>query len=101
MKLTIIPDVHGRPFWRDAVKDVAETPVVFLGDYLDPYPQDMVTWEESGAGDSASGQPRCALPRKLSVLLARRKDEPRTLRGNPEHLHGEPWSVRSGQVHQM
>ena len=48
MKLTIIPDVHGRPFWRDAVKDavkdVADTPVVFLGDYLDPYPQDMVTW---------------------------------------------------------
>ena len=25
MKLTIIHDVHGRPFWRDAVKDVADT----------------------------------------------------------------------------
>ena len=35
MKITIIPDFHGRPFWRDAVKDVADTPIVFLGDYLD------------------------------------------------------------------
>ena len=50
MKLTIIPDVLGRPFWRDAVKDVADTPVIFLGDYLDPYPQDMVTWEDALQG---------------------------------------------------
>lgn len=41
-RYTIIPDVHGRPFWRDAVLDVDTTPVVFLGDYLDPYPQDGV-----------------------------------------------------------
>ena len=46
-KVTIIPDVHGRPFWRDAVKDVADTPVIFLGDYLDPYPQDIVSWDEA------------------------------------------------------
>lgn len=32
---TIIPDVHGRTFWRDAVGK--EGPKVFLGDYLDPY----------------------------------------------------------------
>ncbi len=47
---TIIPDVHGRPFWRDAVKDVPDVPVVFLGDYLDPYPHERVTWEEAGQG---------------------------------------------------
>lgn len=33
----IIPDVHGRMFWRSAVKKHPELPTVFLGDYLDPY----------------------------------------------------------------
>ena len=38
----IIPDVHGRTFWRSAVESAPEgTRFVFLGDYLDPYP-----WEE-------------------------------------------------------
>lgn len=47
---TIIPDVHGRPFWRDAVQNIETTPVIFLGDYLDPYPQDHVTWKDSWNG---------------------------------------------------
>lgn len=34
-KLLIIPDIHGRKFWK---KDFAEyDKVIFLGDYLDPY----------------------------------------------------------------
>lgn len=39
----IIPDVHGRDFWREPSAQVLEsgnTPVVFLGDYLDPYPHE-------------------------------------------------------------
>lgn len=41
-RLIIIPDVHGRPFWREAVKDLdgpgrEGDKVVFLGDYVDPY----------------------------------------------------------------
>ena len=35
-KLLIVPDVHGRTFWKE-VKDTEGTPIVFLGDYLDPY----------------------------------------------------------------
>lgn len=35
-KLIIIPDVHGRTFWKD-IKKTSDTPTVFLGDYLDPY----------------------------------------------------------------
>lgn len=35
-KVLIIPDVHGRTFWKD-VKETQDTPIVFLGDYLDPY----------------------------------------------------------------
>lgn len=38
----IIPDVHGRTFWKDALnkynqKDYPNLDIVFLGDYLDPY----------------------------------------------------------------
>lgn len=36
-KILIIPDVHGRTFWKDAVKKYPDLPTVFLGDYLDPY----------------------------------------------------------------
>lgn len=39
MKNTIIiPDVHGRSFWKDAIPYVkGGTPCIFLGDYIDPY----------------------------------------------------------------
>jgi len=37
----MIPDIHGRKFWKKAVEDYPDLPVVFLGDYLDPY-----TWLE-------------------------------------------------------
>jgi len=34
----LIPDVHGRPFWRDAIPYVdAGASCIFLGDYSDPY----------------------------------------------------------------
>ena len=36
-KLLVIPDVHGRPFWRDAVTLHDYSQIIFLGDYLDPY----------------------------------------------------------------
>lgn len=43
----IIPDLHGRRFWRDAVKGHGNDPIVFLGDYLDPY-----SWEDITPGDA-------------------------------------------------
>jgi hypothetical protein len=42
----IVPDVHGRWFWKEPVEKVlSETNahIVFLGDYLDPYPYE---WED-------------------------------------------------------
>ena len=36
-RLIIIPDVHGRDFWRKAVCENPDGEFVFLGDYLDPY----------------------------------------------------------------
>ena len=43
--LLIIPDVHGRPFWRDAVEKKSYAHVIFLGDYVDPYPRERI-WPE-------------------------------------------------------
>ena len=38
-KVLVVPDVHGRLFWKEPVKRHLEEVdrVVFLGDYLDPY----------------------------------------------------------------
>ena len=47
-KILICPDVHGRKFWHKAkelINDVDE--VVFLGDYLDPYPHEGITFEDA------------------------------------------------------
>lgn len=46
----IIPDVHGRPFWRCAAMNPGKHRTVFLGDYLDPYP-----WEGIDPGEALSG----------------------------------------------
>lgn len=49
-KLIIIPDVHGRSFWKKAVEENPQEAFIFLGDYLDPYVQDGVTVEDAFAG---------------------------------------------------
>ena len=39
-EIIIIPDVHGRTFWREAIekyRNKENTQIIFLGDYLDPY----------------------------------------------------------------
>ena len=41
----IIPDIHGRTFWKDAVSQYEDKveKIIFLGDYLDPYPDEGIT----------------------------------------------------------
>lgn len=46
-KWIVIPDVHGRKFWRDAVNGKEKEKIIFLGDYLDPYEQDGITSEDA------------------------------------------------------
>ncbi len=36
LKILIIPDTHGRDFWKQAINSDADK-IIFLGDYLDPY----------------------------------------------------------------
>ena len=47
----IIPDIHGRDFWKSCVRKVApDSRLIFLGDYLDPYPDDNINWDEAFEG---------------------------------------------------
>lgn len=44
-RFLLIPDVHGRRFWKKYAYDFPGE-IIFLGDYLDPYPIDLVSqWE--------------------------------------------------------
>ena len=44
--MIIIPDVHGRTFWKEAVKGRENEEIVFLGDYIDPYGYEGITPED-------------------------------------------------------
>ena len=40
----LIPDVHGRTFWKEAIPHVEDgTPCIFLGDYVDPYSSEDIS----------------------------------------------------------
>lgn len=48
----VIPDIHGRTFWKEAInkfpKDIyPELPIIFLGDYLDPYDFEGITRKQA------------------------------------------------------
>ena len=45
--LLIIPDVHGRDFWKEAVDSNKYERIVFLGDYTDPYDIEGITNERA------------------------------------------------------
>lgn len=50
-KLLIVPDVHGRTFWREdvywALENTHDIKVVFLGDYVDPYGYEGISREDA------------------------------------------------------
>ena len=43
-KCIVIPDVHGRKFWRKAVRGNEDKRIIFLGDYLDPYRYEGISY---------------------------------------------------------
>ena len=45
-KILIVPDVHGRAFWHRAMELVDQVDqIVFLGDYLDPYSHEEISFD--------------------------------------------------------
>ena len=51
IRYLIIPDVHGRTFWKESVYDYLENhpevKIIFLGDYLDPYQYEGIYPEDA------------------------------------------------------
>ena len=49
MKILVIPDIHGRKFWREAIQNNMGKvdKIVFLGDYLDPYTMELHDYPET------------------------------------------------------
>lgn len=48
MKILVLPDIHGRQFWRKPCENVEQYDrVVFLGDYLDPYDFEGISVEDA------------------------------------------------------
>lgn len=47
-KILCIPDIHGRKFWRETISNNINKvdKVIFLGDYLDPYPEEIMKTPE-------------------------------------------------------
>jgi hypothetical protein len=43
--ILIVPDIHGRDFWRPALDYPGQ--IIFLGDYTDPYPSEGFTQENA------------------------------------------------------
>ena len=47
-KIIVIPDVHGRSFWRKAIEKINDyDEIIFLGDYVDPYFWERFTREDA------------------------------------------------------
>lgn len=48
-KLLIIPDVHGRVFWKEATEKYGQEcdKIIFLGDYVDSYPYENITRKQA------------------------------------------------------
>ncbi|MDR2423636.1 MAG: metallophosphoesterase [Prevotellaceae bacterium] len=71
-EILIVPDVHGREFWYPALDFSGD--VIFLGDYVDPYPADRISPEQ-------------AVERFLKIVEFKKQNPDRVtlLVGNHEH----------------
>lgn len=69
IKLIIIPDTHGRSFWKEAVSGNETVPVVFLGDYLDPYGFECISNSEAWNNFMDIVNFKTANPDRVHLLL--------------------------------
>lgn len=48
MNILVLPDIHGRQFWKTPCEHIDEyDKIVFLGDYMDPYDFEHITVEDA------------------------------------------------------
>lgn len=67
--IIIIPDVHGRKFWREAVGIASGKHIVFLGDYADPFPEEDIPAEQAIRELEAIISLKCSRPNETTLLL--------------------------------
>ena len=73
-KVLIVPDVHGRKFWHKAMEMIDEVDqVVFLGDYLDPYSREGITFEDALIEFEEILDFKKAYPDKVVLLVGNHK----------------------------
>lgn len=65
----IVPDVHGRKFWRFLKDHKTDKPIVFLGDYLDPYGFEGITPEDTIENFKEILQFKKDNPQQVTLLL--------------------------------
>lgn len=56
-KILVVPDIHGRTFWKEPVQKYMDQVdrVIFLGDYLDPYPKEGIDCNPQTLFDNLMG----------------------------------------------
>ena len=92
-KVLVLPDLHGRKFWRQAISDnIGKVDkVIFLGDYLDPYPNEIDNSRETmECNDFYDVE---GLSNMLNDIISLKKNEPKKyilLTGN--HTDGYIWN---------
>lgn len=72
-RILVIPDVHGRSFWREPLNKIDEFDhVIFLGDYMDPYPGEA-TYEEALQSLKDIISLKKKYPDKITLLIGNHK----------------------------
>ena len=75
-KYLVIPDIHGRKFWRQAIFDNIKfvDKIIFLGDYLDPYSQEIK--DNPDSMECSSFDDAGSLFYMLNDIVSLKKNEP-------------------------
>ena len=95
MRLLVIPDIHGRNFWRETVYDNLHkvNKVIFLGDYLDPYKDEIDENYKLHNMECKDFEDAQNLLKMLNDIVSLKKNEPEKyilLTGN--HTDSYIWS---------
>lgn len=70
MKILIVPDVHGRKFWRKAKEVIDDYDrIIFLGDYLDPYSDEGINPDMAYTEFMEIIRFKLSYPKKVILLL--------------------------------
>ena len=67
-ELIVVPDIHCRDFWKK-VLTIKDKKIIFLGDYLDPYPYEGLSFENGINGLKQIIDFKKNNPERVTLLL--------------------------------